>query len=100
MRVAYREAIGQNKETELVLEKKIGSQSLFAKLKIRIESTLEEVNITEIQKKKFEAEDTEKSFEMSENSFSISGVGGDAISENLANLSQNQVIFDCDSLEP
>lgn len=48
MRVAYREAIGQNKETELVLEKKIGSQSLFAKLKIRIESTLEEVNITEI----------------------------------------------------
>ena len=72
---------------ELVLDKKIGSQSLFAKLKIRIESTLEEVNITDIQKKKFEAEDNEKSFEMSENSFSISYGNGEAISQNLANLS-------------
>ena len=57
MRVAYRESIGQNNEMEIELDKKIGTQSLFAKLKIRIESTLEDINITEVQKQKFEAED-------------------------------------------
>ena len=46
MRVAYRESIGQDNELELVLDKKIGTQNLFAKLKIRLESTLEDVDIS------------------------------------------------------
>ena len=48
MRVAYRESIGQDKEMELVLDKKIGQQSMYAMLKVRIESTLEDVDITEL----------------------------------------------------
>lgn len=71
MRVAYRESIGQDNEMELELDKKIGSSSMYAKLKIRLESTLEDVDITELQKQKFEAEDQASSFEMSENSYSI-----------------------------
>ena len=50
MRVAYRESIGQNRELELELDKKIGQSSMYAKLKIRIESTLEDYDITEMQK--------------------------------------------------
>ena len=48
MRVAYRECVGQTKEIELELDKKIGKQSLFARLKIRVESTLEDMDITEL----------------------------------------------------
>lgn len=48
MRVAYRESIGQDNEMELVLDKKIGSHSLYAKLRLRIESTLEDFDITEM----------------------------------------------------
>jgi len=48
MRVAYRESIGQDRELDLVLDKKMGAQSMFAKLKIRIESTLEEFDMTEM----------------------------------------------------
>ena len=50
MRVAYRESIGQDNELELELDKKIGGHSLYAKLKIRLESTLEDVDVTELQK--------------------------------------------------
>ena len=69
MRVAYRESIGQNRELELELDKKIGQSSMYAKLKIRIESTLEDYDITEMQKQKFEAEDVDSSFQMSQSSF-------------------------------
>lgn len=100
MRVAYRESIGADNEMELVLDKKIGAQNLFAKLKIRLESTLEDFDITTIQKSKFEVEDAKTSFEMSQNSFSISEEGQAAMAEDLANLSKNQVVWDCDSLEP
>ena len=74
----------------MVLDKKIGRQSLFAKLKIRIESTLEDFDISEMQKRKFEAEDDQNSFEMSKDSFSIGGGETDGIdASNLANLSKN-----------
>lgn len=48
MRVAYRESIGQDKEIELVLDKQIGGQSVYIKIKMRIESTLEDYDMTEI----------------------------------------------------
>ena len=48
MRVAYRECVGQTHEIELELDKKIGKQSLFARLKIRVESTLEEMDMAEL----------------------------------------------------
>mmetsp|Transcript_15432 Transcript_15432/g.19471 ORF Transcript_15432/g.19471 Transcript_15432/m.19471 type:complete len:91 (+) Transcript_15432:247-519(+) len=90
MKVAYRESVGQERELELELDKKIGSQSMYAKLKIRIESTLEDFDMTEMQKQKFEAEDEESSFQMSKNSFSIEGDDSeDQMQQNLANLSKN-----------
>ena len=59
--------------------------------------------MSELQKQKFEAEDGAGSFEMSENSFSIQnddGAGKAGGVTDLANLSKNVVIFDCDQLEP
>ena len=53
-----------------------------------------------MQKQKFEGEDGANSFNMSENSFSIDEDASDNMSINLANLSKNQLIFDCDDLEP
>jgi hypothetical protein len=38
----------------LKLEKQIGGQSLFVSLKMSIESTIEDVDPTELQKQKFE----------------------------------------------
>ena len=40
---------------ELVLDQKLGDANLYAKLKIRIESTLEDIDITEMQKQSLEA---------------------------------------------
>ena len=77
MRVAYRESIGQDRELELVLDKKIGSQSMYAKLKIRIESTLDDYDVSEMQKQKFEAEDEDSSFQMSTSSYSIESGGAE-----------------------
>ena len=59
-------------------------------MKIRLESTLEDFDVTELQKQKFEAEDGASSFEMSENSFSIQnddGAGEAGGVTDLANLS-------------
>ena len=48
MRVAYRECVGRSFELELVLDKVIGGSSMYAKVKISIESTLEDYDMTEI----------------------------------------------------
>lgn len=48
MRVAYRESIAESREVELTLDKQVGGQSLFFKLKLAIESTLEDFDATEI----------------------------------------------------
>ena len=50
MRVAYRESVGSSHEVELTLDKQVGGSSMYAKLVIRIESTLEEYDMSEIQK--------------------------------------------------
>lgn len=48
MRVAYRESVGQPHEVELKLEKAVGGSSLFVSLKMSIESTLEEIDATQL----------------------------------------------------
>lgn len=70
MRVAYRESVGKAHELELTLDKQVGGSSMYAKLVIRIESTLEEYDMSEIQKQRFERGD-DQSFQMSETSFSL-----------------------------
>ena len=48
MRVAYRESIGEGVDMELELEKVIDKESMYAKIKLRLESTLEEFDVTEL----------------------------------------------------
>ncbi len=48
MRVAYRESVSLTQELEVELDKAIGGSSMYAKLKFRIESTLEDFDMTEI----------------------------------------------------
>ena len=48
MRVAYRESIGKTHDLELTLDKQVGGSSMYAKLAVRIESTLEEYDMSEI----------------------------------------------------
>lgn len=64
MRVAYRESVGEPCEVELELDKLIGKQSNYCKLKLLVESTLDEHDMSEIQKQKFEQELNEDSFSL------------------------------------
>lgn len=48
MRVAYRESVVESAEDEIELEKTIGGAHMYCKLRIRIESSLDEVDMTEI----------------------------------------------------
>ena len=48
MRVAYRESIGGSSEMELCLDKSIGGVSMYAKLKLRVESTLDDHDMAQI----------------------------------------------------
>lgn len=50
MRVAYRESVGSSQELELEFDKVIGGSSMYAKLKLKVESTLEDYDMTQIQK--------------------------------------------------
>ncbi len=50
MRVAYRESVGKTNDLEVTLDKQVGGSSMYAKLHIRIESTLEEYDMSELQK--------------------------------------------------
>jgi len=55
MRVAYRESVGKTAEAELVLEKLINGQNMYAKVRMQVETTLDDFDVQLIQKKKFEA---------------------------------------------
>lgn len=59
MRVAYRESLAETAEQELELEKTIGGAHMYTKLKFRVESTLEETDPTQLQRDKFEANNSE-----------------------------------------
>ena len=48
MKVAYRESIGETVELELELDKVVDKESLYAKVKLGLESTLEEFDVAEI----------------------------------------------------
>ena len=54
MRVAYRESVGKPVQGELVLEKIVGGTNLYSKLTIQLESTLDDFDVQEISKKRFE----------------------------------------------
>lgn len=95
MRVAYRESISDAKEVELVLDKVIGGASMYAKIKILIESTIGDVDMTELQKRKFEGDDGQ--FEMSDSSFSL---GQDTIEQSSDTLAGNIVTYDFMDLTP
>ena len=103
MRVAYRESVGSSIEKEIELDKVIDKISLYGKIKLRLESTLEEFDVADMQKKKFEGEeeDMDGAFEMSTKTYSIDGEeenpSGTAA---VANLTKNQISFDCDDLTP
>lgn len=57
MRVAYRESVGKTHDLEVTLDKLVGGSSMYVKLLIRIESTLEDYDMTEVQKQRFERSD-------------------------------------------
>ena len=78
MRVAYRESVGEPRELDLKLEKAVGGHSLFVSLKMRIESTLDEVDATQLQKERFEQGDD---FEMTKSSFNINAGAHDVLSQ-------------------
>ena len=48
MRVAYRESVGDSVQLELELDKVVDRESLYAKIKLGLESTLEEFDVAEI----------------------------------------------------
>jgi hypothetical protein len=54
MRVAYRESIALSGEKEVELEKTIGGKHMYCKLKIKLESTIDEIDMAEVQRQKFE----------------------------------------------
>ena len=97
MRVAYRESVAGSQEIEICLDKAIGGSHMFAKLKLSIESTLEDYDMNEIQKKRFESGEGDEVFEVSEKSFNLEADNDTAES---ANLASNQVSFDFLELEP
>ena len=54
MRVAYRESIGASQEKEVEFEKTIGGAHMYCKLRIAVESMIEEVDMSEVQRARFE----------------------------------------------
>ena len=54
MRVAYRESIAESTQKEIELQKTIGGAHMYCKLLVQVESTIEENDAAEIQRRKFE----------------------------------------------
>ena len=54
MRVAYRESVVEDAEKEVEFEKTIGGAHMYCKLRIKVESTIDEVDFAEIQRERFE----------------------------------------------
>ena len=98
MRVAYRESIGSSPELEICLDKLIGGSSMYAKLLIRLESTLEDYDMTDIQKRRFESGEGGEAFQMSETSFNLAT--NDNKTAEFSNLAANQIVFDFEKLAP
>lgn len=73
-------------------EKTIGGAHLFCKLKIRIESTIDEVDVAEIQREKFE--------KLQQDVIDNDGVIEDQIDMNTNSLGNNSIVFDFEDLEP
>lgn len=104
MRVAYRESVGKKVEAELVLEKLINGQNMYAKVKMQVETTLDDFDVQLIQKKKFEAleqaDTSNEAYNLSSQSFdinesSLTGEGADS----PHTYSQNSLTHDYEDLE-
>ena len=54
MRVAYRESIGASQEKEVEFEKTIGGAHMYCKLRIAVESMIEDVDMSEVHRARFE----------------------------------------------
>ena len=59
MRVAYRESIVSSETREVKFEKVIGGAHMFAQLKIQVESMIDEIDMAEVQRKKFQSQKEE-----------------------------------------
>jgi hypothetical protein len=73
-------------------EKTIGGAHMYCKLKIRIESTIDEVDIAEVQREKFES--------LQQDVIENDGVIEDQIDLNTNSLGNNSILFDFEDLEP
>lgn len=107
MRVAYRESVGKTVQGELILEKQIMNTNMYAKICLQIESTLDDFDMQEIQKKKFESlesnDDATDAYNLSTSSFNLeeNSMSGLNTSDNSQNLfSANQITKDYESLQP
>ena len=69
---------------------------MYAKLLIRLESTLEDYDMTEIHKRKFESGEGDESFQMSETSFNLAS--NDNKTAEFSNLAANQIQYDFEQL--
>lgn len=93
MRAAFRESIAESQRQEITLEKTIGGAHMFAQLTISVESTIDEVDMTELQRKRFTESADEKS-----TSFELSN--SDEVSQQISKHGANEVLFDFEQLEP
>lgn len=107
MRVAYRESVGKTVQGELILEKQIMNTNMYAKICLQIESTLDDFDMQEIQKKKFESlesnDDATDAYNLSTSSFNLeeNSMSGLNTSDNSQNLfSANQITKDYENLQP
>ena len=89
MRVAYRESLVDSGEHELELEKTIGGAHLYCKLKFAVESTLDDFDVTELQRERFEQSQDD-----------AADHPADDMQVDLTSLGKNEILFDFEDLEP
>lgn len=94
MRVAYRESVGQSNEKEVEVSKTIGGAHMYCKLKISVESTIDEVDMSEVQRQRFEQESLEETEQQSDGG--LSSINNDKFSS----LGENEILYDFENLEP
>ena len=97
MRVAYRESIGSSQEKEVEFEKTIGGAHMYCKLRIAVESMIEDVDMSEVHRARFEKMQEE---EMESENQSYGLDDSQEFEESLAHTGQNSITFDFEDLEP
>lgn len=101
MRVAYRETIGGAVEETLTVEKVIGGHNMYAQLKMLVETTIDDYDMNEFHKQKFDQVDlseNDSAYKMSADSFNLSQNTVEGDSDGMGTLSANQIQFDFENL--